>query len=341
MRVRIEKLLRPRRPVRLLASLLASGALLGWAGLVEFARGQQAQGAAGAELQMLPVQGNVYLLAGAGGNIAVQIGQQGTLVVDTGLADRSDQVLAAIRKLTNKPIQYILNTHVHADHTGGNDAMRRAGTTIAGANVTGNLTDVKLGAQIFAHDNVLMRMSAPTGKQSPMPFGSWPTQTFFGEKKQMSFNGEPIEMLHQPAAHTDGDCLVFFRRSDVIAAGDIFLTTTFPFIDLERGGSIQGEVDALNTIVEMMVPLRQEEGGTYVIPGHGRIVDRFEVVEYRDMVTIVRDRIQAAINEGMTLAQIKAANLTLDYGYRYGAKTGFGTADNFVESVYQSLTKTK
>jgi cyclase len=321
--------------------LLALSACLGGAGLVGFAHAQQNQGAGNAELQMLPVQGNVYLLAGAGGNIVVQIGQQGTLVVDTGLANRSDAVLAAIRKLTDKPIQYIINTHAHPDHVGGNDALRKAGATYTGANVTANLTDVKLGAQIFAHDNVLLRMSAPTGKQAPTPFGAWPTLTFFEARKQMSFNGEPIEIIHQPAAHTDGDSIVFFRRSDVIAAGDIFLTTTYPFIDLERGGSIQGEIDALNTIVEMAVPLRQEEGGTYVIPGHGRIVDRFEVVEYRDMVTIVRDRIQAAIKEGKTLAQIKAANLTLDYDYRYGAKTGFGTTDNFVESVYKSLTKAK
>jgi len=332
----IEKHLRSRRLTWLLAA-----ACLGGAAIAELAHAQQTQGAARPELQMVPVQGNVYLLAGAGGNIAVQIGQQGTLVVDTGLAGRSDAVLAAIRKLTDKPIQYIINTHAHPDHVGGNDALRTAGTTYTGANVTANLTDVKLGAQIFAHDNVLLRMSAPTGKQSPTPFGAWPTLTFFGANKQISFNGEPVEILHQPSAHTDGDSIVFFRRSDVIAAGDIFLTTTFPFIDLERGGSIQGEVDALNTIVEMAVPLRQEEGGTYVIPGHGRIVDRFEVVEYRDMVTIVRDRIQAAIKEGKTLAQIKTAKLTLDYDYRYGAKSGFGTTDNFVESVYKSLAGTK
>jgi glyoxylase-like metal-dependent hydrolase (beta-lactamase superfamily II) len=321
--------------------LMLAGTCLGLAGLVGLAHAQQNQAAAVSELQMIPVQGNVYLLAGAGGNIAVQVGSQGTLIVDTGLADRSDQIIAAIHKLTPKPIQYIINTHFHADHTGGNDALRKAGTTYTGANVTANLTDVKLGAQVFAHDNVLLRMSAPTGKQASTPFGSWPTLTFFEDKKQMSFNGEPIEIMHQPAAHTDGDSIVLFRRSDVIAAGDIFLTTTYPFIDLEHGGSIQGEIDGLNSIIEIAVPLRQEEGGTYVIPGHGRIADRFEVVEYRDMVTIVRDRIRAAIKDGMMLEQIKSAKLSLDYDYRYGAKSGLGTTDNFIQAVYQSLTKTK
>jgi cyclase len=253
----------------------------------------------------------------------------------------SDKILAALRKLTPKPIQYIIDTSADSDHAGGNAALRKAGTTYTGANVTGEIADAALGAQVFAHDNVLQRMSAPTGKLSPVEPGGWPTLTFLEERKQMSFNGEPIEIIHQPAAHTDGDSIVFFRRSDVIAAGEIFLTTSYPHIDLEHGGSIQGEIDALNTLVEMAVPLRQEEGGTYVIPGHGRIVDRFEVVEYRDMVTIVRDRIRAAIKQGMTLAQIKASGITLDYDYRYSAKTGFGTTDNFVESIFKSLTKTK
>jgi cyclase len=322
------------------ACVLVAGVLVGFTGLGELGRAQQNDLAQNTELEMLPVQGNVYMLSGAGGNIAVQIGSQGTLVVDTGLPDRSDKVIAAIRKLTRKPIQYIINTSADQSYVGGNDALRKAGTTYTGANVAGDLTDAKSAAQIFAHDNVLQRMSAPSGKQAPTPFGAWPTLTFVGANKQMSFNGEPVEILHQPAAHTDGDSFVFFRRSDVIVAGDIFLTTTYPSIDLTRGGSIQGEIDALNTLVEMMVPLHQEEGGTYVISGHGRIVDRFEVVEYRDMVTIVRDRIRAAVKKGMTLAQVKDAKLTLDYDYRYGAKTGSGTTDQFVESIYKSLTKT-
>jgi cyclase len=316
-----------------IAGVLVAGVLVGFAGLAKLVDAQQT------ELEMLPVQGNVYMLSGAGGNIAVQIGSQGTLVVDTGLAERSAKVIAAIRKLTPKPIQYIINTSADPNYAGGNDALRKAGVTYTGANVAGDVQNLGSAAQVFAHDNVLQRISAPSGVQSPAPFGDWPTQTFVGSKMQLSFNGEPVEILHQPAAHTDGDSFVFFRHSDVIVAGDIFLTTTYPLIDLERGGSIQGEIDALNTLVETMVPLRQEEGGTYVIPGHGRIVDRFEVVEYRDMVTIIRDRIRAAIKKGMTLDQVKAASLTLDYDYRYGAKTGPGTTDQFVESIYKSLPK--
>jgi cyclase len=293
------------------------------------------------EVQTIPVQGSVYLITGAGGNIAVQIGDQGVLVVDTGLAGTSDKVLAAIRKLSTKPIQYVLNTHVHADHTGGNDAIRKAGATFTGANVTGNLVDVSVGAQLFAQDNVLQRMSAPSGSEPPVPTANWPTETYISGQKAMSFNNEPVIMMHQPHAHTDGDSLVFFRRSDVIVAGDIFVTTTYPFIDLERGGSIQGEIDALNTILELAVPGHQDEAGTYIIPGHGRICDAPDLLEFRDMVTIIRDRIQASIKKGMTLDQVKAAGLTKDYDARYSAKSGFGTSDRFVEAVYKSLSQKK
>ena len=296
---------------------------------------------AASEVETLKVQGNVYLISGAGGNIAVQIGDQGVLVVDTGVAAMSDKVLAAIRKLSAKPIQYVINTHVHPDHTGGNDAIRRAGLTYVGANVTGNLTDAGVGAQVYAQDNVLKRMSAPTGVQASVPFGGWPTETFLSGRKQLFFNSEPVEMIHQPAAHTDGDSLVVFRRSDVVVTGDIFVTTSFPFIDLERGGSIQGEIDALNNIMEIAVPGLQDEGGTYIIPGHGHICDQPDLLEYRDMVTIIRDRVQAAVKEGMTLEQVKAAGLTKDYDGRYGAKTGFGSGETFVEAIYKGLAVKK
>jgi cyclase len=290
------------------------------------------------DLDVLPVQANVYLIAGAGGNITVQIGDTGVLLVDTGLAPMSDKVIAAIRKLSSKPLQYIINTHFHADHTGGNVAIRQAGVTITGANVTGNLTDARAGAQIVAHENVLNRMSAPTGKESPTPPDAWPTETYVTGQKEVFFNEEPVIAMYQPAAHTDGDSIVFFRHSDVISTGDIFVTTGFPFIDIEHGGSIQGELDALNRIIDLAIPKHEEEGGTYIVPGHGRICDEFDVVEYRDMVTIIRDRVQAAIKKGQTLEQVKAAHFTKDYDARYDTKTGIGSADNFIEAVYKSLT---
>ena len=294
-----------------------------------------------AEIEVLPVQGNVYLLAGAGSNITVQIGPLGVIVVDTGLEQMSDKVLAAIRKLSDKPIQYIVNTDADPDHTGGNDNIRRAGVTITGANVAGNLTDAMEGAQVIAHENVLNRMSAPTGKQAPTPFGAWPTETYVAGQKELHFNDEPVQVIYQRNAHTDGDSLVLFRHSDVISTGDIFVTTSYPFIDVERGGSVQGELDALNNILDLAIPKHDEEGGTYIIPGHGRICDEFDVLEYRDMVTIIRDRIQASIKKGMTLDQIKAARLTLDYDARYDAKSGPGAAGSFVEAVYKSLTAKK
>jgi len=293
------------------------------------------------DVQARKVQGNVYLLTGAGSNIAVQIGDAGVLVVDTGVAEMSDKVVAAIRKLSDKPIQYVLNTHADSDHTGGNDTVRKAGLTYVGANVTGNLRDAGIGAQIYAHDNVLKRMSAPTGVQASVPFGSWPTETYLSGRKQMFFNSEPVEMIHQPAAHADGDSLIFFRRSDVVVTGDIFMTTSYPFIDIDKGGSIQGEIDALNNILELAIPGYQDEAGTYIIPGHGWISDRPDLLEYRDMVTIIRDRIQAAITKGQTLEQVKAAGLTKDYDRRYSAKSGLGNAEKFVEAIYKSLAPKK
>ena len=306
---------------------------------VVFATAQQTQSQQSFDITTLHVQGNVYMLQGAGGNVAVQTGDMGVVVVDTGLEQASGALIAAIKKLSDRPLQYIINTHAHPDHVGGNDAVRRAGVTITGANVAGNLTDATQGAAIIAHENVLNRMSAPTGKQAAFAFGFWPTETYVSGQKEVHFNDEPIEIRWQKNAHTDGDSFVIFRRSDVVASGDIFVTTTFPFIDLDRGGSIQGEIEALNNLIDIAIPKHEEEGGTYIIPGHGRICDEFDVVEFRDMVTIIRDRIQNGIQKSMTLDQVKSAKLTLDYDARWGAKTGFGTTDNFVESVYKSLKK--
>jgi cyclase len=311
------------------AGIYLSGFLLTVSGLLA----QQA-----GDLDVLHVQGNVYVIAGAGGNIAVQVGDLGVVVVDTGLAQNTDKVLAAIRKLSDKPIQYIIDTHLHADHIGGNTAIRKAGVTITGANVAGDINDATQGAAIIAHQNVLNRISAPSGKQPAMPESAWPTETYVSGQKELYFNEEPIAIIYQPKAHTDGDSFVFFRRSDVVATGDIFVTTSYPYIDLENGGSIQGELDALNNLLDIVIPKHDEEGGTYVIPGHGRICDEYDVLEYRDMITIIRDRVQAAIKKGMTLDQVRNAGYTKDFDSRYSAKSGFGTADSFVSAVYRSLS---
>jgi cyclase len=290
-----------------------------------------------AEVHVLPVQGNIYMIVGAGGNITVQTGKDGVLVVDTGLAANADKVLAAIKSISTAPIRYIINTHYHPDHVGGNEKIRLAGSTIVGANVTGDIQDAGVGAAVISHIDVLNRMSAPTGTAAPSPEKGWPTNTFLGDQKKLYFNGEGVDILHQPAAHTDGDSIVFFRRDDVIATGDIFTTTNYPIIDLAAGGSIQGTIDALQKIVDLIIPVYGQEGGTMVIPGHGRLCDFGDVLNFREMTIIIRDRVQSMIKKGMTLEQVKAARPTQDYDPLYGSTTGFWTTDKFVEAVYKSL----
>jgi glyoxylase-like metal-dependent hydrolase (beta-lactamase superfamily II) len=278
-------------------------------------------------IHLLHVQGNVHLLTGAGANITVQVGDEGVLVVDSGAPGRSDEVLAAIERLTGQPVRIVINTHVHADHVSGNVALGEVGQWF-GDNAPGNFGLRQSGPRVIAHERVLARMSAPTGVPSPMPFAAWPTETFFGAGKELFFNGEAIQLLHRPAAHTDGDVVVFFRRSDVVSTGDVFGTTGYPVIDEARGGTVDGLIDALNHVLDLTIPQDKQEGGTYVIPGHGRLADEADVVEYRDMVTIVRDRVRDLARQGRTLAQVKAARPTLDYDGRYGSP------DRFIEAIY-------
>ena len=286
----------------------------------------------------LHVQGNVYMLAGAGSNITVQVGDDSVLVVDTEYAALSSKILAAIKQISNKPIRYILNTSFDPDHTGGNAEISAAGSQISGRDPAGG--DKPPGASIIAEEHVLHRMSAPTGAKSQFPFAAWPTETFATPEYQL-FNGEGIQIVHEPAAHTDGDSIVFFRRSDVISVGDVFSTITYPVIDRKNGGSINGVIAALNNLIKLSIPKAKEEGGTYIIPGHGRISDRADVVEYRDMVTIIRDRIQSMIDEKMTLEQIKATQPMLDYDARFGAPAADWTKEMFLDAVYADLNERK
>lgn len=288
------------------------------------------------DVHVLPVQGNIYMLVGPGGNMTVQAGKDGVLLVDTMYAQAATQILTAVRGISKGPIRYIIDTHFHPDHTGGNEPLRMAGSTISGGNVQADIKDSAEGAQIIAHQNVLNRMSAPNGGQ-PIPSAAWPTDTYIGDEKGLYFNNEGVEIIHIPNAHTDGDSIVFFRRSDVISTGDLFTTTMYPVIDIDNGGSINGFISGLQKIVDLIIPVYGQEGGTMVIPGHGRLCDLGDVLEYREMTIIVRDRIQDMVNKGMTLEQVKAAKPTIDYDPLYGGDSGGWGTNKFVEAVYKSL----
>jgi cyclase len=294
------------------------------------------------EIHILPVQGRIYMLAGAGGNITVQVGDDGILLVDTGLAQMSEKVLAAVRAISGNPIRYIINTSVDADHTGGNEAIAKAGSTIAGGNVLGDIGEsATQGAAIIAFQTILDRMSS-SGSPDAAPRDAWPTDTYGSSQKNLFVNDEGVQILHQPAAHTDGDSIVFFRRSDVVSTGDIFATDSYPAIDLQRGGSIQGVVEALDFLLyQVTLSGPKQEGGTLIVPGHGRLCDQADLVVYQEMVTIIRDRIQDMVKRGMTLEQVKAAKPTSDYDPVYGATTGSWTTDMFVEAAYKSLAAKK
>jgi len=279
--------------------------------------------------EVLPVQGNVSMIVGPGGNITVQVGKEGMVVVDTQTAAAAPQVMAAIRKLgttPDTPIVWVINTSLDADHISGNEALLKLG----GSN------EASLRARVIAHENVLNRLVAPDVAQARVADAASINDTYFRSPKDFLFNGEAVMVYHMPNAHTNGDSIVLFRKSDVLSVGDIFTPDRYPVIDLANGGSVQGLIDALNRILEMAVAGKYQEGGTFVIPGHGRLCDEADVVEFRDMVTIIRDRVQDMIKKGMTLEQVKAGKPSRDYDTQYS-----GSPDGFVESIYRSLATRK
>jgi glyoxylase-like metal-dependent hydrolase (beta-lactamase superfamily II) len=303
------------------------------------------------KLQVLPVFGNVFLIAGGKSNVVAHIGDDGVMLVDSATADISDQVIKAVSVLTPRPIRYIVNTTFDADHYGGNERLAAAGKnpTLAEPGLEGPGSDLPdqqgggnnpqqlrpTGAMIITTENLGNRMSAPTGESSAVPFAFWPSSTFFTPKKVMSFNDEAVEMHAAAAARTDGDLMVFFRKSDVIAAGDVINTLAYPAFNPALGGSIKGILSGLNDIIDLAVPRFNQQGGTRIVPGHGRIMNEADVVEYRDMITIIHDRVKLAIDKKMTLAQLMAQEPTIDYDGLYSTPALTGAA--FVEAIYKEL----
>jgi cyclase len=323
------------------------------------------------------VQGNIYMVIADGTNIAISVGNEGVLMVNTGTAVMSDKILAAVRQLVNqapvpnqcfgvncrgtlgwsspfinntisspapaRPLRYIINTSAAPEHVGGNQKMASSGYFPRGGGFGAAVTGPGRSAQIIAHENVLFRMSAAGPNGPATPAIAQPTDTYFDEFHKLPeyFNGEAVIVYHEPSANTDGDSIVFFRHSEVISAGNIFSTVSYPFIDLEKGGTLQGVIKGLNHILDLAVAEYRSQGGTWIIPGRGRLSDTGDVASYRNMLSIIRDRVQDLIDKGMTLDQVKAARPTMDFDGRYGSDTGSWTTAMFIEAVYKSLKEKK
>jgi len=294
------------------------------------------------EVEVLPVQGKVHVIIGAGSNITVHSGDDGVLMVDTGLSAMTPKVLAALKTITSRPLRYIVNTTEFDEYVGGNSAIADTGEIIPfrapdyTAGPQGALDITR--ASVISYYTLLHRVAGPAGKAPRIPEDGWPDNTYSIPQKRLYFNDEPVIITHI-TSNTDSNSVVLFRKSDVVSAGGLLDLTTYPVIDVSAGGSIQAIVDGLNRLIDITVPASHAGGGTLVVPGHGRIADHAEVVYYRDMTTIIRDRVEDMVKKGMTLAQVKAARPSRDYDARYGKQTGPWTTDMFVEAVYQSLKK--
>lgn len=285
------------------------------------------------ELELLHVQGNVYLVAGGGGNTTLQVGEQGVVVVDTKLNVASDELIALIDENFDVPIRWIVNTHVHADHIGGNAELAAVGIPIGASPSAGSSTSDP--APIYSHMGVVF----PLVTADEVNLDALPGNTYGNGSMEFYANGESVQLIHQPNAHTDGDSVVFFRQSNVLVSGDIFTVGRYPFIDVNNGGSLRGIIDALNNMLVIAIPNINQQGGTYIVPGHGRITDEYELVNYRDMLTIIYERIEDAIARGLSLEAVKAEGLTFDWDPVYGSDSGFWTTEQFIETIYSELSQ--
>lgn len=294
------------------------------------------------------VQGNVWLMAGEPGelNVTIQVGNDGVLVVDTGVASMAALLLERINDTANseagfraaqKPVHIIVDTDARADHVGGNQIIREGGSTLMAGNAAFDQS-FNPGAPVWANENVQARMLLPDASGKPsVPTVLWPTQLRYEDLYSISYNGEPVQLYHPHRAITDGSTMVMFRSSNVLATGDVLSMISYPMIDVKAGGTIDGELVALNRILELAVAGPYEEGGTMIVPGRGHLCDQADAVQYRNMITAIRDRIQFYKNQGKTLAQVLALKPTSDTDARWGATSGPWTTTQFIEAVYATL----
>ena len=285
-------------------------------------------------LEVLRAQGNVFVVVGPGGNTTVQVGADGPLVVDTQPASLSTRVLEVVAALSPRPIRHIILTSGGDQQAGGAASLSQAGRYIR---VIDSIDPRGLDARasIMAHVNVLNRMT-----EENAPSESRPTDTYFAPEWPLFVNGEAVQLMHISAAHSDGDTIVFFRRSDVVSTGAIFDAGGYPRFDPRRGGSIDGIIEGLNRVLDITIPASNQDGGTVVVPGRGRLSDETDVANYRDMATIIRDRVRHLRSKGLTLEQVKKAKLTSDYDGLFGQRAEW-TGDMFVEAIYRDAGKAR
>jgi len=295
----------PVRPARLVACLAISLFPAGTVAQQDFSN---------VEIRTIELAPGLYMLMGSGGNLGLSIGADGAFLVDDQFAPLTPKIMAAIRAVTREPVRFVLNTHWHGDHTGGNENLGRA------------------GALIVAHENVRRRMNPQEfrdliGRSQQAPDAALPVITF-NDAANFHWNGENIRVFHVERAHTDGDVIVIFTNANVIHMGDTFFNGRYPFIDLESGGGMNGVLDAADRVLALARP------DTKIIPGHGEVAGPAELRAYRDMITTVRDRVQQLIVQGMTEDQVVGAKPTQDLDARWGT-----ASERFVRAIFQSLSR--